>query len=154
MEKIHIQKQITQQIKKEMLFLQRYAEELRLHSVLYEEDGRHLQIEDELVDYLHYTRSVLDLRNDCKQRKEPVLKAMEQRNLRHLQKQSRDHHAYQLLQTILQLPKQEKDLLLDMYVRGLDRRIILLHQGDIVESTLYRRLQRAYQHVYELLRYM
>ena len=50
MEKIHIQKQITQQIKKEMLFLQRYAEELRLHSVLYEEDGRHLQIEDELVD--------------------------------------------------------------------------------------------------------
>lgn len=41
-----------------------------------------------------------------------------------------------------------------MYVRGLDRRIIMLHQGDIVESTLYRRLQRAYQHVYELLRYM
>lgn len=74
--------------------------------------------------------------------------------MRHLQKQSRDHHAYQLLQTILQLPKQEKDLLLDMYVRGLDRRIIMLHQGDIVESTLYRRLQRAYQHVYELLRYM
>ena len=77
MEKIHIQKQITQQIKKEMLFLQRYAEELRLHSVLYEEDGRHLQIEDELVDYLHYTRSVLDLRNDCKQRNSQTSRTFE-----------------------------------------------------------------------------
>ena len=70
-----VNQQITQQIKKEMLFLQRYAEELRLHSVLYEEDGRHLQIEDELVDYLHYTRSVLDLRNDCKTEERASLKS-------------------------------------------------------------------------------
>lgn len=38
-----------------------------------------------------------------------------------------------------------------MYVRGLERSLVLRHQGDIVESTLNRRLRRACLHLAALL---
>ena len=49
------------------------------------------------------------------------------------------------------LEEQEKELLLDVYVRGLKRELVLRHQGDIVESTLNRRLRRACLHLAALL---
>lgn len=149
--KINTRKEILQKMKEELLFLQQYAAQLRLHSALYQEENVLLQVEDDLCDYLHYTKSILDVRQRTHKIQEPVLQAMEQQSRKHAQTTSRSHHAYELLLAILQLPEKEKALLLDIYVRNQNRKIVQHHQGDIVESTLYRRLNRAYLHLYELL---
>ncbi len=142
-----IEKQIIVEMKKEMEFLKQYTQELRLHSALYHKDCDSLQVEDDVVDYLHYTKSIIHVSKDQHNQFEPVLKAMERMQNRKLKHNERHMHAYMLLQIIMQLPELERELLLDLYVRNRDKKVILMHQGDIVESTLYRRLHRALLHV-------
>lgn len=144
------EKQIVLQMKKEMEFLKQYTQELRIHSALYSNNSSSLQIEDDVVDYLHYTKSIIHVSNDQQNHYEPVLKAMERMDYVNNKKNERHLHAYVLLQIIMQLPVLEKELLLDLYVRNLNKKVILLHQGDIVESTLYRRLQRALLRAHKL----
>ena len=80
-----------------------------------------------------------------------MLEAMERQRRARERVQKQDQKAYVLLQGILQLKDLEKELLLDLYVRGLERSLVLRHQGDIVESTLNRRLRRACLHLAVLL---
>jgi|GEM_PF-3881212 len=51
--------QTIRNMKRQLLFLKQYTASLRLHSVLYGEDCVQLQVEDELSDYLNYTRSIV-----------------------------------------------------------------------------------------------
>lgn len=127
--------QTIRNMKRQLLFLKQYTASLRLHSVLYGEDCVQLQVEDELSDYLNYTRSIVQTsRNGGYVHRDPVLDAMER------QRRARE-----------KVMEQEKELLLDVYVRGLKRELVLRHQGDIVESTLNRRLRRACLHLAALL---
>ena len=124
-----------QHMKRELLFLKEYAKRLRLQSALYGEDTPPLLVEDELVDYMHYTKSIVHTGKGHKEKKDAVLRAMEQRQRMRNRQLAQDEHAYILLQAILQLDVQKKELLIDMYVRDLPRAVILRHQGDVVEST-------------------
>ena len=141
-----------QYMKGELLFLKQYAKRLRLQSALYGEETSSLQVEDELVDYMHYTKSIVHTGSGHKEKQDAVLRAMEQRQRVRSQQLAQDERAYMLLQAILQLDKQKQELLLDMYVRGLPRPMILRHQGDVVESTLNRRLRRSYVQLAVLLK--
>ena len=135
--------QTIRNMKRQLLFLKQYTASLRLHSVL---------VEDELSDYLNYTRSIVQTsRNGGYVHRDPVLDAMERQRRVREKVMEQDQRAYVLLQGILQLEEQEKELLLDLYVRGLKRELVLRHQGDIVESTLNRRLRRACRHLAALL---
>ena len=130
--------QTIRNMKRQLLFLKQYTASLRLHSVLYGEDCVQLQVEDELSDYLNYTRSIVQTsRNGGYVHRDPVLDAMER------QRRAREK--------VMEQEEQEKELLLDVYVRGLKRELVLRHQGDIVESTLNRRLRRACLHLAALL---
>ena len=144
--------QTIRNMKRQLLFLKQYTASLRLHSLLYGEDCVQLQVEDELSDYLNYTRSIVQTsRNGGYVHRDPVLDAMERQRRVREKVMEQDQRAYVLLQGILQLEEQEKELLLDLYVRGLKRELVLRHQGDIVESTLNRRLRRACRHLAALL---
>ena len=76
--------QTIRNMKRQLLFLKQYTASLRLHSVLYGEDCVQLQVEDELSDYLNYTRSIVQTsRNGGYVHRDPVLDAMErQRRVR------------------------------------------------------------------------
>ena len=144
--------QTVHNMKRQLRFLKQYTASLRLHSALYGEESVQLQVEDELSDYLNYTRSIVQTsKNSSYVHTDPVLEAMERQRRARERVQKQDQKAYVLLQGILQLKDLEKELLLDLYVRGLERSLVLRHQGDIVESTLNRRLRRACLHLAALL---
>ena len=117
-------------MKRQLLFLKQYTASLRLHSVLYGEDCVQLQVEDELSDYLNYTRSIVQTsRNGGYVHRDPVLDAMERQRRAREKVMEQDQRAYVLLQGILQLEEQEKELLLDVYVRGLKRELGIAPSG-------------------------
>lgn len=138
-------------MKQQMQFLKQYCAQLRLYSTLYEEHTTSLQVEDSLVDYLHYTSSIIHCNTMNHTRKDPYLKAMERQEQRHLHETKQEKHVYELLQSIHHLKKQEADLLFDFYVRCYSRHVIMQRQGEIVESTLNRRLNQALLHLAILL---
>lgn len=130
-------------MKKEMMFLKQYSAQLRLHSVLYHQDHTTLQVEDGLLEYLHYTTSILRCTQAPKQRKDVYLEAMQRQEKKQQEKSRQEQRAYVLLQGIHQLSLLEEELLFDLFVRNYERKVIMLRQGDIVESTLRRRMNRA-----------
>lgn len=70
--------QTIRTMKRQLLFLKQYTASLRLHSVLYGEECVQLQVEDELSDYLNYTRSIVQTsKNGGYVHRDPVLEAME-----------------------------------------------------------------------------
>lgn len=137
-------KRTVSYMKQEMEQLSHYCATLRLQSVLYGEDHTVLQVEDDITDYLHYSRSVVHIpRKPLKSLNEPVLEAI-LRKQRHSEIiQQRDANAYILLEGIVQLQDSQRQLLLDVYVRQLSRTQIMQQAGGIVESTYHRRLQKA-----------
>lgn len=138
-------------MKEKMKHLQQYTESLRIRSVLYGEEDTSLHIEDELVDYLHYTKSVIDCsKNTNYIYKNSVLDAMERKEKTKEILLKQDREAYILLYSMQELPKLEKELLQDLYIRKVNRKMIAHHQGDIVESTLNRRIRKALLHMYIL----
>ena len=144
--------QTIRNMKRQLLFLKQYTASLRLHSVLYGEDCVQLQVEDELSDYLNYTRSIVQTsRNGGYVHRDPVLDAMERQRRAREKVMEQDQRAYVLLQGILQLEEQEQELRLDVYVRGLKRELGLRLQGHVVDGTLTRRLRRACLHLAALL---
>lgn len=151
-EQINI-KETVRDMKKRLQFLKQYTAGLRLYSAIYSQQGTELQVEDSLVDYLHYSKSIL-----CANRKptygmkeNEILVAMEKQQKDKKKAEQRDYQAYILLEGIKQLHAKEKQLLLDIYVKQLDKRIILLHQGDVVESTMHRRVRKACLHLAQIL---
>lgn len=140
-------------VKERMHFLKQYTASLRLHSILYAQDGEGLQVEDNLVDYLHYTRSMLRAteKQGYYEKGNAVLNAMELQARDKRKAAQKDRQAYILLEAIKQLKGLERDLLLDIYVKQVDKEIILRHQGNIVESTFHRRLRKACLHLAFLL---
>lgn len=138
-------------MKQQMQFLKQYSAQLRLYSTLYGTNETTLQVEDNLVDYLHYTSSIIHCNTKSHSRKDPYLKAMERQEQRHLYETKQEKHAFELLQSIQHLKKQEADLLFDLYVRCYSRVVIMQRQGNIVESTLNRRLNQALLHLALLL---
>ena len=139
------------QVKKELLFLKQYAANLRMHSALYGGKEEMLYVEDELVDYLHYTRSIIDCSHHPHHYENPLLKAMIKKEQAQQLKKEQDYRAYMIMQALEQLEPLEKRLLMDVYIKSLPKSLILRHQGEVVESTYYRRLNKACIHLYELL---
>lgn len=135
-------------MKQQMLFLKHYVASLRFHSVLYGEETQHLQVEDELVDYLHYSKSVIQAqrKKSYQEKEDAIVEAMMRQQKDQAYLAERDEHAYLLLQGIAQLENQDREALLNVYVRQIPMQTILLRQG-IVESTYHRHLQRAYVHL-------
>jgi hypothetical protein len=145
---------IHKEMKKKMKQLQKYTATLRLRSILYDESNRSLEVEDDLVDYLNYTKSIINCSSSRKTyySGDPVLSAMEKRHKNQQERKKQDEDFYVLLLAIQQLPELERNLLFDLYVRNLDKKVIELRQGGIVESTLHRRLNRALEHLWEYLK--
>lgn len=142
-------KETVKVMKKRLQFLKQYSATLRLHSALYAQKGEELRVEDNLLDYLHYSKSILHANGKTAYAtsENAVLIAMEKQRRDKIKAEQRDKQAYILLEGIKQLPPMERLLLLDVYVRQFDKVIILQHQGDIVESTLHRRIRRACLHL-------
>lgn len=145
---------IHKEMKKKMKQLQKYTATLRLRSVLYDEESKTLEIQDNLVDYLNYTKSIIYCSSNRKvyYGNDPVLTAMEKRRKRQEDRKRQDKELYVLLLAMKQLPELEKNLLFDLYVRNLDKKVVEMRQGGIVESTLHRRLNRALEHLWEYLK--
>ena len=102
-----------------------------------------------MVDYLHYTRSILhasEKQGYCN-KGSAVINAMELQQKDKQKTAQKDRQAYILLEAIKQLKDMERDLLLDIYVKQVDKKLILQHQGSIVESTFHRRLRKACLHL-------
>lgn len=144
------EKKTIAHMKDELLFLREYVAQMRLHSMLDEREDI-LKIEDNLVDYLHYTSSVINCSKQPRQQKNAYLQAMERQALKRQYKEQSANKVYTLLSAMEQLPASEKNLLQDRYIRNLSTKAIQMRQGDIVESTLHRRLHRAYLHLAALL---
>lgn len=133
-------------------FLKKHVATYYIHNALYGGENQNLQVEEDICEYLQYTKNVV---NNSKSTNDfyynPILDVMEQQKKTKQRLIEEDKKAYFLLQGVLHLKKQERELLMDLYVRGLERQLVLRHQGDIVNSTLDRRIQRACLHLAELL---
>ena len=133
-------------------FLKKHVATYYIHNALYGGENQNLQVEEDICEYLQYTKNVV---NNSKSTNDfyynPILDVMEQQKITKQRLIEEDKKAYFLLQGVLHLKKQERELLMDLYVRGLERQLVLRHQGDIVNSTLDRRIQRACLHLAELL---
>lgn len=144
--------EILKEMKLKMKRLQKYAAGLRLRSVLYDEGANALEVQDELIDYLNYTGSILHCSGKGGWiKKDVLLDAIQKQDMHKKRMQKQNEELYMLLQAMYQLPKQEQDLLFDLYVRGLDKKVILFRQGGIVESTLHRRKKKALLHLWEIM---
>lgn len=132
------------EMKKKLMFLRTYAASLRLYSN-FEETPHGLQVEDGLMEYLHYSRSIVQSngKKGGYSSYDPVLEAMMKQEAHSQQRARKDQLAYLLMQGIRQLPSPLDQLLQDLYIKDLDKALILHHQGDIVESTMNRRVRKA-----------
>lgn len=150
---LSVDKKKTIKVMREHLnFLKKHVATYYIHNALYGVENQNLQVEEDICEYLHYTKNVVNASkgvNDFYHN--PILEATEQQKKTRQRLIDQDKKAYFLLQGILHLNKQERELLMDFYVRGLERQLVIRHQGDIVNSTLNRRIQRACLHLAELL---
>ena len=139
-------------VKKDLFFLKQYAANLRMHSALYGSKEQALYVEDELVNYMHYTKSIIECTSQPRNYDEnPIIKAMMKREKLQALRKEQDYRAFVLMKALEQLSSLEKRLLIDVYVRSLPKQIVLRHQGEVVDSTYYRRLNKACQNLYQLL---
>ncbi len=146
MDKVH-------EMKNEMMFLKGYVKNLRMYSILYDnQEEKGLMINDSIMDYLHYTRSVIDCRKQNRVQNNPILIAMEQIEKQNSRISAEHARAYIDLSAIEQLHHNQSQLLIDYYIRDLDKEVICKRCGDITRSTFYRRLNKALASLYDLLR--
>ena len=144
-------KQIIYFMKEEMEFLRRYTRQLRVQKSLYGQNVVELEANDDIMDYLSYTKSIIDVTNTTRGSVEPAFEAMKRKQSVQVYLEKRNQHAYMLMQAIKGLDSKDRSLLLDVYVKNLDRKVILYRHGDIVESTYYRRLDKALLALYDLI---
>lgn len=135
-------------VKQELLQLKDYVSKVHFYSTVQQDS---LRVEDDLVSYLHYTKSIVAVNETRNTRFEPVLEAMEMQYRSRKEVSKLHQRMYAMLQAIDHLPSAEKELLVDIYIRGYDKKTIYRHQGQIVESTYYRRMNRACLHVFSYL---
>lgn len=133
-----------------LIELKEYMRTLRLQSAIYDTKDEQLQVQDDLMEYVHYTKSVIDCRKRTVIYEDPVLYAMEKQEQHHQYQKQQQFRFLCLLQAIYQLPSQDCQLLLDYYVRDVHRYQIMNHLG-IVESTFYRRHEKALLRLSSLL---
>lgn len=113
-------------------------------------------VEESALSYMTYTSSVVYAGKKQKQGKgdEQILYAIEekdrQRMLQCKLEEARKAIASELLKGIASLPKKEKILLEDVYLRKRDKTMICYQMG-ISDSTLRRNLQTATYHLAILL---
>lgn len=152
MEKKSSDEKTIREMKKRLEFLRTYAASLRLYSN-FEDTSYGLQVEDGIMEYLHYSSSILQSRGKkgSYNSYNPVLEAMMKQEASREMKTKKDELAYLLMQGIRQLQTPFDKLLQDLYISDLPRAEILHRQGDIVESTLNRRLRKALLQLAELL---
>lgn len=144
-EELHMDERATVQIMKKQLHeLKIYCANMRLQSILYGDEEERLQVEDEIGNYLHYSKSIVQVSKQKQyDKKDPVLQALHRQQKHQEIMQERDASAYVLLQGIAQLSEKEKELLFDVYIRQYSRDRIRAKEGGIVESTYHRRLHKA-----------
>ena len=70
------EEKMLQTLKQEMEFLRYYCANMRLKSLL-REKGEALQVEDDIMDYLHYSKSVISLKRHQGKEENYVLSAMD-----------------------------------------------------------------------------
>lgn len=131
-------------MKKELNDVKNYSATIRLQSILYGEYNEILQVEDEVSDYVHYTKSIVQAsKTRYHDKKDVVLDAMMRQQRHHETMKLRDAQSYVVIQGIAQLEKKERELLFDIYVRQHSRAYIMNKEGGIVESTYHRRVKKA-----------
>lgn len=137
-------------MKKRLLELQTYMRKLRLQSAIYDTNDVQLQVNDDLMDYMHYTKSVIDCRKRTMVYEDPIVYAMDQQQKQQAYQRKQEFECLCLLKAIHQLPIIYRQLLLDYYVRGVHR-FHIMQQLGIVESTFYRRHQKALSLLQDML---
>ena len=149
----NVDKKKTIKIMKEHLdFLKKHFASYHIHHALYGEENQYLQIEEDICGYLDFAKDAIYASKKADAfYPNPIIETIELQQKIKQKLLEENKKAYFLLQGILHLKQQERELLMDLYVRGLERQLVLRHQGDIVNSTLNRRIQRACLHLAELL---
>lgn len=137
-------KETIKVMKKDLDYIKNYSANIRLQSILYGEYDEVLQVEDEVSDYLHYTKSIVYAgKTSSRDQNDVVINAMMRQQRHHETMKQRDAQAYIVLQGVAQLEKRERELLFDIYVRQYSRAHIMRKAGGIVESTYHRRVHKA-----------
>ncbi|MEG0735729.1 MAG: elastin [Longicatena sp.] len=149
------EKATVKDMKQRLEYLRYYSAGVRLQSILYGEYDSTLRIEDEIGDYLQYTKSVVQIDRNASyhERENVVLQAMHRQQKHKEQLQKRDLQAYILLEGIAQMKKSERELLFDVYVRQRSKQQVMKELGGIVESTYHRKLHKAMLHLALILHY-
>lgn len=132
------EKATVKKMQKQCLFLKNYLASLRLQSILYDCEENALRVEDERAMYVSNTHDQTNKRDNSTYNAQIMIE--------HMKKQPSDQHAIQasiLLKAIRQLPQPHQQLLIDIYVLQLDKSQVLVHCGNIVDSTFHRRLKKA-----------
>ncbi len=138
------------EIQKRLIGLKEYMRKLRLQSAIYDMEEEQLQVEDDIMEYIHYTKSMIDCRKRITVYEDPIIYAIDQQEKELANRKKHQFECLCVLKAIYQLPTMYSELLLDYYVRDLHRFQIMQRCG-IVESTFYRRHQKALEKLVELL---
>lgn len=139
------------EVQKRLLGLKEYMRKLRLQSAIYDMEEEQLQVEDDIMEYIHYTKSMIDCRKRITVYENPIIYAIEQQEIKQANRRKYQFECLCVLKAIYQLPNLYKELLLDYYVRDLHR-FQIMKRFEIVESTFYRRHQKALEKLDELLK--
>lgn len=137
------EKATIEKMKQVMRFLSEYAWMINDQDALVE-DG------PDILDFLSYTRSVIDVGNRQLKQEPSILHAMEQRDEALLRQEQRLKRLELLLYSISFLPIKEKKCILLKYVQHYPMHQIAIRL-DVSMSTANRILRKAYLHLAQLL---
>lgn len=98
--------------------------------------------EEDIMDYMQYSRSVMKLNTNTSMIHNQVLKAMQTREYQKKQKQEREQQLQWICFGLQRLKEKQRMYILERYVYHLDNKTIMEKHG-IVESTLHRNIRKG-----------
>lgn len=140
-------------IKKHLSFLSKHV--FLLDEV--EDVNHYVEDDDSIMNYLHYTKSVIDLhthssRNlQSNQLLDAIAKKDEHEKERRRLRLERKIRCSWVLQGILRLPENEKMLLLNRYVENQEKDVVLMKTKRLSNSSYYRMHRKACLHLATIL---
>ncbi len=144
MKQKHVNEKATiEKMKQVMRFLSEYAWMLNEQDALVE-DG------PDIMDFITYSRSVIDVGSKQMKQEPSILRAIEQRDEALLRQEQRLKRLELLLRSISFLPVKERKCILLKYVQHYPMHQIAMRL-DVSVSTANRILHKAYLHLAQLL---
>lgn len=137
------EKATMKKIKQAMHFLSEYAWMIKDQDML---------VEDELdiMDFISYTRSVIDIKEKTHPKELSILHAMEQRDRAQLRQDKRMKQLELLFHAISFLPKNEQKCVKMKYIDH-ESMLHIASNLNVSTSTAHRILNKAYLHLAQLL---